>query len=118
MSPGNFVINFTGAGDHTLVAAPPTPSFIEVSHYRVTVDSPTVLTFTSGASGDVLDKCYATVASGGGISTPFTYDALLRCNPGQALVVNSSSAVNVGGAGNYSVVGVLAPTGWGVPFGS
>lgn len=104
-APGNLLINVSSSGYTELVAAPPAPSFIEVSHYHLTVNAPTVITFYSNPSGEVLDVCYAGMASGGGISTPFTYDGLLRCNPGQALYIHSTNAVGIGGAAKYSVVG-------------
>lgn len=119
-TPGNFVINLSGsdAGNQVVIPAPTAPSFIEVAHFHVTSDRPVTITVRSNPSGEILDVIYATNASGGGLSTPYTYDQLLRCLPGQSLVFDLSAAAGVGGAGKYSVVPTQQVTDWGTPFGA
>lgn len=103
----DFLIQASGAGDTTLVAAPGPGKFIRVLHYHLTAGSPTVCRFYSGASDDgtLKDIVYSTNASGGGISTPNYQTPLFDCGVNEPLTLNLSDAANVGGAGQYSVYG-------------
>lgn len=99
----DFLINATGSGDTTLVAAPGARQFIRVLHYHVTAKSPTVVTMKSGST--TKDICYATNASGGGIATPEYPTGIFDCGLGEALIINLSTAASVGGAGKYTIKG-------------
>jgi hypothetical protein len=102
----DFLINATGSGDITLIAAPPGRSFIRVHHYHLTSDRPTTVKLYSGpdsSTGTLKDGTFATNVSGGGISTPEYSAGIFDCAVGQALVLNNSALSNVLGAGQYSV---------------
>lgn len=100
----DFLINATGSGDATLVAAPGPNLFIRVLHYHLTSDRPVVTLLKSGST--TKDIIYATAASGGGISTPEEGgDGIFDCAVNEALVINLSTTANVGGAGRYTVKG-------------
>lgn len=103
----DFLINASGSGDTTLIAAPGAGKFIRVLHYHVTADRPVTAKFYSGSSstGTLKDSVYSTNVSGGGISTPYSPDGVINCGVNEPLTLNSSVAANVGGAGEYTVKG-------------
>ncbi len=100
---GDVLINATGSGDTTLVAAPQANQFIRVYHYHITSDRPVITKFKSGS--EIKDISYATVASGGGICTPEYQGGLWDCNNGEALVINLSGVASVGGTLKFTVKG-------------
>lgn len=104
MPTGQFLINTSSSGDVTLVPAPTGPgAFIRVLNYHVTSAGSTVVTFKSGTT--VIDVCQSTTVAGSGIATPNYDGGVLDCFPGQALVLNNSAGVAIGGAGKYVVIG-------------
>lgn len=101
---GDFLINASGSGDNEIIAAPGPQKFIRVMHYHMTSQAPVISTWKSG-SGTTKDICYATTASGGGISAPLYEGGIFDCGINEALILNLSGAVPVGGAGKYVIKG-------------
>lgn len=101
--PGDVLIDVSSSGDTQLVAAPNSNQFIRVYHYRISAESPTVVTFKSGSTDK--DICYATNLSGGGICTPDYQGGLFDCALGEALIINLSQNANVGGGLKYTIKG-------------
>lgn len=102
-APGQFVVD-GGTGDVLTIAAPPTPSYIEITSLQLTVSATSTVTLKSGST--TIDKAF--------LGTGNTYDRaagpvgpFLRCDPGEAFVVNNSAGT-IAGAGVYRVVDVNA----------
>lgn len=107
MTNDQFVINLTGSGDSTIIAAPTiTGQFIRVMHYHFSSDRPTTVTIKGGS--ETVDICYATNASGGGIATPEYTGGIFDLPVNTALVLNNSAVANVGGAGKYVIKGPVS----------
>ncbi len=102
-TPGTFVVDGS-TGDVLTIAAPPSPSFIEVTSLQLTVSAASVVTIKSGSA--TIDK--ALLGTGNSYDRQSgTTGPVLRCNPGEAFVVNNSAGTIAGG-GVYRVVPVNA----------
>lgn len=102
-SPGQFTVDGT-TGDVFTIPAPPTPSFIEITNIELTVSDVSTVTIKSGSN--TIDKAYL-VAGGNYRRESGTVGPILRCNPGEAFVVNNSAGT-ISGGGVYRVVPVNA----------
>lgn len=100
---GDVLIDTNASGDGELVPAPQANQFIRVYHYHVTSNGSVVVKFKSGST--VKDICYGTTVAGGGLATPEYQGGIFDCEPGQALNINLSAAIAVGGALKFSVKG-------------
>lgn len=102
-TPGTFVVDGS-TGDVLTIAAPPTPSWIEITNIDLTVSATSTVTIKSGST--VIDKAYLGTGNGYNRASG-TQGPVLRGNPGEDVTINNSAGTIAGG-GVYRVVGVNA----------
>jgi len=97
-------INFSASGDNVVVPAVAGKQ-IKVYRLKLLCASATALSFKDGVGGTVLEGPMPFSANQGMIEdyTSIDMPPWYTTSPGNALVINSSNAVQIGGALDYSV---------------
>lgn len=95
------VISASSSGDTTVVAAVPGKR-IRVIVLGFLCNDPVVVTWKSGASGAISGP--ESYGDNGGIQTPYIPPGIMQTAEGDALIINLSSAVDVGGKLTYILV--------------
>lgn len=98
----NFVINASGAGANTVVAAVPGYRIVVVQKFEI-ADSPGVEVTWQSSGGTIICGRVALAANGGNVR-PSSDVGLFATLPGEGLVLNLGGAVHVGGDGQYKLL--------------
>lgn len=100
MAAQDILIDLTGTGDTTLIAAPGARQFIRVYNYHLSGSATSIVTWKSAANKKAVD--YLFVGNSLNIADPV--NGIFDCNNGEALVINNSAA-SVGGCLKYAILG-------------
>ncbi len=103
------VIDASTSGDHTVVAAPPAGLKIRLQNYTLIAAGDVSVTWKSGSteiSGAMPLAANGGLAPSAGAETGTGLDGVLQTAGGEALILNLSAAVAVGGHLKYEVVTV------------
>lgn len=100
----NIPINVSSSGDTTLIAAPGDGRRIAVSHVHAQAAAAMNVTLKSGSTA--ITGPMPQAAGGGWVTPPPTHTAQYWyiCNNNEALVINLSAAVQLGGILWYDVI--------------
>ena len=102
-------IDASTTGDHTVVAAPAAWQKIRIMNYTIFAAGDVSVTWKSGSteiSGAMPIAANGGLAPSAGSSTAIGPDGVLQCAGGEALVLNLSAPVAVGGHLRYELVTV------------